>query len=158
MQPIHRWQQQYLGTTTLPRTLGVAELQAFFVYSSDQIAQIKSRRTAPLRLAAAIQLGFMRMSGSPLADLHTIPARLMRFVAARAQVPVVPVAIRGSRELLSANGYWPRQRAIEVIFGEPLLPPPGSLDVFAAAVQLRRGAREIIAHHLAGSSPARVAD
>jgi TnpA family transposase len=91
MQPIHRWQQQYLGTTTLPRTLGVAELQAFFVYSSDEIAQIKSRRTAPLRLAAAIQLGFMRMSGSPLADLHSIPARLMRFVAAQLKRDPIPI-------------------------------------------------------------------
>jgi len=80
-----------------------------------------------------------------------LPFRLGAFLAAaRAQVPVVPVAIRGSRALLSASGYWPRRRALEVIVGEPLLPPAGSRDVFAAAVQLRRSARETIARHLAG--------
>jgi 1-acyl-sn-glycerol-3-phosphate acyltransferase len=80
-----------------------------------------------------------------------LPFRLGAFLAAaRAQVPVVPVAIRGSRELLSASGYWPRRRALEVIVGEPLWPQPGSPDVFATAVQLRRRARETIARHLAG--------
>jgi acyl carrier protein len=80
-----------------------------------------------------------------------LPFRLGAFLAAaRAAAPVVPVTIRGSRELLSASGYWPRRRALEVIVGEPLLPQPGSPDVFAAAVQLRRSAREAIARQLAG--------
>jgi 1-acyl-sn-glycerol-3-phosphate acyltransferase len=79
-----------------------------------------------------------------------LPFRLGAFLAAaRAQVPVVPVTIRGSRELLSASGYWPCRRALEVIVGEPLLPNPGGTDVFAAAVQLRRCAREVIARELA---------
>lgn len=56
MHVIHRWQQQYLGTTTLPKTLGTAELQAFFVYSKEELDLIRTRRTAPLRIAAAIQL------------------------------------------------------------------------------------------------------
>jgi acyl carrier protein len=80
-----------------------------------------------------------------------LPFRLGAFLAAaRAQVPVVPVAIRGSRELLSAGAFWPRRRTLEVIVSEPLLREPGLPDVFAAAVQLRRSAREIIARHLAG--------
>ena len=91
MQVIHRWQRQYLGTTTLPKTLGTAELQAFFVYSQEELDLIKTRRAAPMRIAAAIQLGFVRMTGSLLADLHSIPARLMRFVAAQLELDPIPI-------------------------------------------------------------------
>lgn len=97
MQVIHRWQQQYLGTTTLPKTLGIVELQEFFVYSKEELALIRTRRTAPLRIAAAIQLGFVRMSGSLLADLHSIPARLMRFVAG--QLGLDPIAVTTLRSV-----------------------------------------------------------
>ncbi|MFN9212254.1 MAG: DUF4158 domain-containing protein [Betaproteobacteria bacterium] len=115
MQVIHRWQQQYLGTTTLLRTLGIAELQAFFVYSEADIAQIKTRRTAPLRLAAAIQLGFMRMSGSPLADLHTIPARLMRFVAAQLKLDPIPITSLRSVYDRSKTRYEHQWWAMQVL-------------------------------------------
>lgn len=76
MQKIHRWQYQYIGTMTLPKTLSVVELQAFFTFSPDELAALGTRRKDTLKIAAAVQLGFLKMSGCPLADLKTIPLRL----------------------------------------------------------------------------------
>lgn len=91
MRPIHRWQHQYLGTTTLPRSLGAAELQAFFLFSEAQLEKVRTRRTPPMRIAGAIQLGFLRMTGALLADFHSVPARLMRFVAAQLALDPIPI-------------------------------------------------------------------
>ena len=50
-----------------------------------------------LKTAAAVQLGFLRMSGCPLSDLKTIPLRLLRHVAA--QLQVTPGSIATLRSL-----------------------------------------------------------
>jgi 1-acyl-sn-glycerol-3-phosphate acyltransferase len=75
-----------------------------------------------------------------------LPFHLGAFLAAaRAAVPVVPVAVRGARRLLPGERWWPRRTPIEVDIGTPLAPPADELDVFAAAVRLREGARRAIA-------------
>jgi 1-acyl-sn-glycerol-3-phosphate acyltransferase len=63
-------------------------------------------------------------------------------IAARAQLPIVPVAIRGTRAALPAGSFLPRPGRIEIELA-PLLPPPASTaeaDVSAA----RRAARQAI--------------
>jgi len=97
MQTIHRWQHQYIGIDTMPRTLSVIELQAFFTFSEAELDALATRRKGGLRTAAAIQLGFLKMSGCPLADLEAIPLRLLRHVASQLDVP--PVAIATLRSL-----------------------------------------------------------
>lgn len=89
---IYRWQHQYIGTTTLPKTLGVIELDVFFTFSDEEMKEIRTRRKDTLRLASAVQLGFLKMSGCPLSDFKTIPARLLSHVFAQLQVPRVSVA------------------------------------------------------------------
>jgi 1-acyl-sn-glycerol-3-phosphate acyltransferase len=56
-------------------------------------------------------------------------------------VPVVPVAIRGTRQILPGESLFPRRGAIEVTIGAPLRAPAGAGDAFAAAVSLRDAAR-----------------
>jgi len=68
-------------------------------------------------------------------------------VASRAGVPVVPVAIRGSRSLLPAGRWFPRPGALEVTIGTPISPPKDAPDPFAAAVSLRALARAEILRH-----------
>lgn len=97
MQKIHRWQHQYIGATSLPKTLSVVELQAFFTFSSAELQALATKRKDGLRIAAAIQLGFLKMTGCPLPDLKAIPARLLRHVAA--QLELAPVAIATLRSL-----------------------------------------------------------
>jgi 1-acyl-sn-glycerol-3-phosphate acyltransferase len=75
-----------------------------------------------------------------------LPFHLGAFLAAaRAAVPVVPVAVRGARRLLPGGRWWPQRATIDVDIGGPMAPPADEPDVFAAAVRLREGARRAIA-------------
>lgn len=97
MQQVHRWQFQYIGSTTLPKTLSTVELSAFFTYSEEERAEIAKRRKDVLRIAAAIQLGFLKMTGSTLDDLNAIPLRLLRHVAT--EIGATPVGIASLRTI-----------------------------------------------------------
>jgi 1-acyl-sn-glycerol-3-phosphate acyltransferase len=88
-----------------------------------------------------------------------LPFRLGAFVAAvRNRLPIVPVAIRGSRGILRDDQWFPRRGALAVTIGEPILPPADAPDAFAAAVELRDAARAVILKHCgepdAGREPA----
>jgi 1-acyl-sn-glycerol-3-phosphate acyltransferase len=88
--------------------------------------------------------------GTFVARPGLLPFRLGAFLAAAgAGVPIVPVTIRGSREVLPDERWWPRRGPLEVEIGAPLLPPPrAAADVFSAAVRLRSAARAVIARCL----------
>lgn len=65
--------------------------------------------------------------------------RMGAFLAAvRADVPVVPVAIRGSRTLLPGNTWLPRRSAVSVKVCPPIYPRGDDRD---AAVKLRNAVR-----------------
>jgi 1-acyl-sn-glycerol-3-phosphate acyltransferase len=79
------------------------------------------------------------------AGLH--PFHLGGFeAAAQARVPVVPVAIRGTRAVLRGDQWFPRRAAVSIAIGAPV-PPPASADPFAAALALRDAARAFILQH-----------
>jgi 1-acyl-sn-glycerol-3-phosphate acyltransferase len=71
-----------------------------------------------------------------------LPFRMGAFVtAAEAGVPVVPVAIRGTRSILRGDDMFPRHGAVSVVVAPPIRPEgPG----WAAAVKLRDAARAAI--------------
>jgi len=67
------------------------------------------------------------------------PFRMGAFViAAEAGVPVVPVAFRGTRSMLRADGWVFHRRPLRVVFGEPIHPQGRD---WSAAVKLRDAAR-----------------
>lgn len=45
------------------------------------------------------------------------------YLAARARVPVVPIGIGGSEEILASGRSIPRLRRVAVVVGDPILPP-----------------------------------
>ena len=59
-------------------------------------------------------------------------------VAAQAGVPVVPLAIRGTRSMLRANQWFPRRGAVRLTIGAPLTPQGTD---WAAARRLQKAAR-----------------
>jgi 1-acyl-sn-glycerol-3-phosphate acyltransferase len=65
-------------------------------------------------------------------------------VAAQAGVPVVPLALRGTRALLRAEQWLPRRGIVRLTFGMPLRPQGTD---WAAAVTLRDAARAEILRH-----------
>lgn len=62
--------------------------------------------------------------------------------ATSSQCPVVPVGIRGTREILPAGSYRPHRGEVRVIIGSPI--PPDGTD-FTARVALRDAVRDAIA-------------
>jgi len=71
-----------------------------------------------------------------------LPFRMGAFVAAaEAGVPVLPVALRGTRELMRGDSFLPSPGRMLVSIGEPIEP---SADDWEAAVALRDAARSFI--------------
>jgi 1-acyl-sn-glycerol-3-phosphate acyltransferase len=73
------------------------------------------------------------------------PFHMGAFVAAaEAGVPVIPVAIRGTRSILRAGSWFPRRGAVTVTIAAPI--PPEGTD-WEAAIRLRDAARTAILKH-----------
>jgi 1-acyl-sn-glycerol-3-phosphate acyltransferase len=68
--------------------------------------------------------------------------RLGAFViAARQGMPIVPLALRGTRSVLRGGQWWPRRHPVSVWIGAPLAPDGSD---FSAAVRLRDTTRAAI--------------
>jgi len=73
------------------------------------------------------------------------PFRMGAFVtAARSQVPVTPVAIKGAREIVRGSEWYPRRGRIEVTVRPPIVPAGEGWQV---ALDLRDAARHEIARY-----------
>jgi acyl carrier protein len=87
---------------------------------------------------------FMRMPG-------LLPFRMGAFeTAARAGLPVVPIAIRGTRSILRADSWFPRHGSISVTFGSPITiakPPEREQETWSKAIELRDKTREWLLLH-----------
>jgi 1-acyl-sn-glycerol-3-phosphate acyltransferase len=79
------------------------------------------------------------------AEPGLLPFHMGAFVAAAERgVPVVPVAIRGTRAILPADSSFPHHGAVEMVVERPLMPQGGDWN---EAVRLRNEARDLIARH-----------
>ncbi|MGB5179014.1 MAG: AMP-binding protein [Gammaproteobacteria bacterium] len=72
-------------------------------------------------------------------------------VAAEAGVPVVPVAIRGTRSILLADSWFPRHGSINIHIGQAIQPrdieKQAGKDVWKVAIALRERCRNFILRH-----------
>jgi 1-acyl-sn-glycerol-3-phosphate acyltransferase len=64
--------------------------------------------------------------------------------AVRTHVPILPVAIRGTRSVLADEEWLPRRFPVTVTFGDTIAAPDGPADHFSSAVLLRDQARAFI--------------
>ncbi len=82
------------------------------------------------------------------------------YVAARTQVPIVPVGIGGSAESLPRGARFLRPARIHVILGEPLPPPEpkASGRVSRTAVRARTAELAVVLQDLFDRAEARVSD
>ena len=82
---------------------------------------------------------FQRMPG-------LLPFRMGAFLTAvQADIPVVPVTIRGTRNKMRSDSWFPRRGPIDVIISKPALPDGSD---WQAAVRLRDTVRQEILTHL----------
>ncbi len=82
------WRLAYLGMRQIPRELSEFELATFFTYSSRERALIDARRSPLYRLAVAVHIGFIRMTGRTLDACKQVPRFLWAHVGV--QVGVTP--------------------------------------------------------------------
>lgn len=80
-----------------------------------------------------------RRSGPVVAELFEGAS----YVAARAQIPIVPVGIGGSERALRRGQRLPRPVKVSVVVGEPILPPPPADGTDATGRVPRRQVREL---------------
>lgn len=62
-----------------------------------------------------------RQSGPVVGEIFDGPA----YVAARMGVPLVPLGIGGTEEVMPKGAKWIRPRKVVLVVGEPILPPKG---------------------------------
>jgi 1-acyl-sn-glycerol-3-phosphate acyltransferase len=142
-------QQQFVAGSYLRR------LGTVFVERSDVQRSVADAG----RLAEAVQQGrslAVFPEGTFVDRPGLLPFHLGAFLAAaRAGVPVVPVAIVGSRELLPAARWWARRASLQVVVCAPIpsaaQAAPQAPERFAAAVTLREASRRAIAGQLDGA-------
>ncbi len=119
-------------------------LGTLFVHRLDPRAGVEDAAT----IVAAAKAG-ERILSFPEGTLVRVPGllgfRLGAFLAAaQAGVPVVPIAIRGTRSILRGGQWLPRRGRIGAVIGAPIA--PDGTD-FAAAVRLRDAARAFVLAH-----------
>ena len=78
-----RWDQQYLGYQSFPEALTSLEIDRFFTPTSDELEAISIRRTAPNRIAFALQLGFLKMTGRSLNSVEIVPVSIFETIGER---------------------------------------------------------------------------
>jgi TnpA family transposase len=92
-QNMNDWQSLYLGRGALPRDLSGFEIEAFFTYSESERRVIDDERRSPaLKLALALQIGFLRMTGRLLEALRMVPPALLRHLGAQFEIDAPDLA------------------------------------------------------------------
>jgi hypothetical protein len=87
------WQSTYLGRGVLTRELSGFEIEAFFTYSEPERRVIDDeRRTNALKLALALQIDFLRMTGRLLEALRMVPPVLWRLLGAQFDIEAPDLA------------------------------------------------------------------
>lgn len=75
------WAKRYLGWDHFPTVLEEIEIETFFTLGAQEMASIRTHRRDTNRLAIAIQIGYMRMTGVALNSSEMIPATVLAHVA-----------------------------------------------------------------------------
>jgi 1-acyl-sn-glycerol-3-phosphate acyltransferase len=132
-----------LAQRFIPR-IYLTRLAAEFVERFDARQSVEDASRLAARASSGIPLAFFP-EGTFTRAWGLMPFHLGAFIAAvRSGVPVIPVAIRGTRAILR-NGQWlPRRGAIVITIGAPIVAPKAVSEPFNAAVVLRDAARAAI--------------
>ena len=74
---MQHWQLPFLGLRECPMDLTPFEIQYFFIFTSQERATIASRYGDHHRLAAALHIGFLKMTGGTLDAFDAIPLPIL---------------------------------------------------------------------------------
>ena len=109
------WHATFLGRRRLPRELSGFELEAFFTFAVAERQAIVERRQPALNLGLALQTGFLRMTGRPLAAVGAVPPALWRHLGAQLAVTAPDLASLRVMYRRLSTFYEHQQLACEVL-------------------------------------------
>lgn len=82
----------YLGWRKFPRELTGFEARRFFTFSAADRRELRIRYTRRLRLGAALQLGFVRLTGTTLDALDYVPRTVLDLLGRQLNLPAPQLA------------------------------------------------------------------
>jgi 1-acyl-sn-glycerol-3-phosphate acyltransferase len=138
--PIAFVAKRELAANSLVRLL-LTRLGTLFVERFDMHRSAAEAPVFAATLERGMILGFFP-EGTFREQPGLLPFRMGAFLAAaEGEVPLLPIALRGTRELMPGSTFFPRPGRATVIIGSPL----GAMgNTWEAAVRLRDQAREFI--------------
>ncbi len=86
------WQSTWLGRRCLPRDLSDFEIEAFFTFTGNERRVIEERRGSALKIALALQIGFLRMTGRLMEAVRMVPPALWRHLGQQFEVAAPTLA------------------------------------------------------------------
>ena len=99
-----------VGLESLPGRLTDFDLQHFFPLSTVDVDALRERFRSDRRVAAALQLLFLRACGRPMKRLSVLPRNLLRYVCETLQAPPLTIASLRSlyerRQTLYEHQLW----------------------------------------------------
>ena len=116
------WHATFLGLRHLPREVTAFEIEAFYQFSAEECRVIEERRRPELKLALALQIGFLRMSGRLLEAVRIVPPLLWKHLGARFNVAAPDQARLDPRRQTPSIGIYSHVRDRWGIFNaQPLV-------------------------------------
>jgi hypothetical protein len=110
------WHVPYLGWTRLPAEVSEFEITHFFSLRAEERSAVLTRYRDPLRLGAALQIGFLKMCGRPLDVLQRVPADLLKHLGEQLDIPPPTIASLRALYLKRRRTLYEHQRwAIELL-------------------------------------------
>ncbi len=104
--------KRFIGAENLPTRLSEFDVQQSFCLSADDIAAVTERFRHDRRVAAAIQMLFLRASGRPMDRFASVPKTLLRSVCDAFQSSGVSIAslrsLYARRQTLYEHQAWAR--------------------------------------------------
>jgi TnpA family transposase len=99
-----RWDHRYLGDERFPPTLSAFEIEHFFTLGEDERALVRERRGPLNRLALALHIGFLKMTGGTLNSVEIIPAAVLDHLGRQLACPPPRIA--------SIRAFYRRRRTL----------------------------------------------
>jgi hypothetical protein len=110
---LQAWRVPFLGLQALPPALTDFEIRYFFSYTAKERAAIFSRYGDSHRLAVALQIGMIKMTGRTLDAFETVPPPVLRHLQTTLQIPTPDLtslrALYQRRSTLHEHQAWATQ-------------------------------------------------
>ena len=101
-----RWDYRCLGVEEFSETLSALEIEYFFALERAELAEVRRRRGPMNRLAVALQMGFIKMTGAPLTLVQLIPATVLDHVGRQLGMGA------GTPQIASIRALYRRRRTL----------------------------------------------